>query len=239
MTAKGLPAMGKAFFGLKMTSSSYNANGGDCLENGLLFYWFGWMLWIIVTFLMKKTELRTKIACWILIAILSSNVNINIDNYHVSLTFLILFGSVIILHAQLPRMMYHTFISFIITIGYAAILLWEQNTPVWLFLPRFILIPAISVMIISILVKGVYNRLVIGLLGLSAGELLYNMLLTGYDLQTSIGKMAYLDNLTITIVIIILLGSLHKGKVKLSSLLTHYNQSWMMKFIHRRYRSSS
>src|SRR5690625_754537 len=103
MTAKGLPAMGKAFFGLKMTSSSYNANGGDCLENGLLFYWFGWLLWIIVTFLMKKTELRTKIACWILIAILSSNVNINIDNYHVSLTFLILFGSVIILHRSEER----------------------------------------------------------------------------------------------------------------------------------------
>src|SRR5699024_7114599 len=150
---------------------------------------FGWMLWIIVTFLMKKTELRTKIACWILIAILSSNVNINIDNYHVSLTFLILFSSVIILHAQLPRMMYHTFISFTITIGYAAILLWEQNTPVWLFLPRFILIPAISVMIISILVKGVITGWEVDFLGFPQGYWFIILCLPGYVLQSSIVKL--------------------------------------------------
>lgn len=207
--------------------------------NGLLFYWFGWMLWIVVTFLMPNSKLRTKLACWILTAILCSNIHVNIGSHRISVTFLILFSVAIILHAQFPRIVYHTFISFIITIGYTAILLWEQNTPIWLFVPRFILIPMISVMMINILIKDVYYRLVIGLVGFSAGELTFHMMLTSYGLHTSIGEMAYLDTLTVTIVIIIFLNILQWGRIKFFSLISNNKRPWMLKLKHRRYRSSS
>src|SRR5690625_5823138 len=113
------------------------------MTDGLIVYWFGWMLWIIVTFLMKKDQRRTKLACWILLILLCSNIYFTIENHNISLTFIVLLGIAIFLHAQIPRFMYHVFISFTIMIGYAALLLWEKNTPVWLFMPRFVLIPLI------------------------------------------------------------------------------------------------
>lgn len=190
--------------------------------DGLIFFWLGWFLWIIVTFLIRKSKQRTNLACWILLTLLCSNIYFTIESYHISLTFLILLGGAILLLARLPRFMYHIFISFTIMIGYAAMLLWEKNTPVWLFLPRFILIPLISVIMINMLARGVHNRLVTGLLGISAGELIYSIILSGYDLQEAIGEMGFLDNLMVTIVLIVFLDILQKGKYKLLSLLTYY-----------------
>jgi hypothetical protein len=109
-------------------------------------------------------------------------------------------------------------------IGYAALLLWEKNTPVWLFMPRFVLIPLISVIIINMLTKGVHTRIATGLLGISAGELIYNIMLSGYGLKEPVGEMGFLDNLIVTLTLIILLDFIRKGKYKLLNFLNYYKQ---------------
>ncbi|WP_373892663.1 hypothetical protein [Virgibacillus sp. CBA3643] len=195
------------------------------MTNGLLFYWFSWALWIIVTFLMRKSNKRTILACWILATIISSNLYIEMESQQISVAFLLLVGGSFVLLIQLQHMIYHLFASFTIMIGYAAILLWEKSSPVWLILPRVIIISFILGLLITILTKGFYNQLGIGLLGLSCGELIYRLMLSGYGFRVSIGEMQFFDVLLFILVILMLLEVLHKAKYKLYAVLQNHKQT--------------
>src|SRR5699024_11400526 len=108
---------------------------------GLFFYWFSWILWIFVTFYIKKNKQRTFLSYLILILIIFSNIDLMIGSYQVSLSFLILLMGCLLMYTKLSRQLYHLFVAFTIMIGYAAILLWINHTPLWLFIHVLILIP--------------------------------------------------------------------------------------------------
>lgn len=189
------------------------------MANGLLFYWFSWILWIIVTFFMIKSKKRTILASWILVTILSSSIYIGTPNQQISVALLLVVVGSFALLIQLPRVIYHLFASFTIMIGYAAILLWEKGSPVWFILPRVILISFILGLLITILAKGFYNQLGICLLGLSCGELIYGLMLSSYGFHVPIGEMQFFDVLLFILGILTLLDVLHTGKYKLYSVL--------------------
>ncbi|MFD1038701.1 hypothetical protein ACFQ3N_09900 [Virgibacillus byunsanensis] len=164
---------------------------------------------------MKKIRKRTVLACWILSVLMCSNLYASFENIQLSIAFIILWLGALLFHAKLPHLVYHVFSSFTISIGYIAILLWEQHTPVWMFLPRIILIPVISTMLIVILVKGFHNRIVVGILGISSGETIYSLLLSSYAIQETIGEMAFFDMTIITLLIIVSLEIIKITKQKL------------------------
>ncbi|MBY7143478.1 hypothetical protein KFZ56_10555 [Virgibacillus sp. NKC19-3] len=193
--------------------------------NGLLFYWFSWILWIVVTFFMKKSKRRTILACWILVTILSSSLSIEMQNQQISVAFLLLVGGSFILLIQLPRVVYHLFASFTIMIGYAAILFWEKSAPIWMIAPRVILISFILGLLITILTKGLYNQLSIGLLGLTCGEMINGLMLSSYGFRITIGEMQFFDLLLFILVILVFLEMLHKGKDKLYVVLQNHKQT--------------
>lgn len=189
------------------------------LAHGLIFYWISWILWIIVTFLMKRGKMRIYFATWILLAIGISNIQITIDKYVVSLLVLILLVGSIILFKPFFNKVIYLYIPFTVMVGFTAILLLEQGIPIWFFLPTQLFIPLICTLIIMFLVRNIYRQLISGILGIVSGEVVYSLILSGYGFQKTIGDPVFFDHILITIFLIICFHTIRKGRKKVIALV--------------------
>ena len=192
------------------------------MTSGIIFYWFSWMIWIIITFFMRKSKKRTALACWLLLAICCSNISIEVDGFHFSIILLLLILGSLLMLVQQSRLVYHLFSSFTITIGYVSMLLWEINAPVWIIFSRVITISLLLVMVTILLTKKFYNQLGICVLGTSFGELIYHFILSGYGLRADAGDLAFLDCLLVAVMLLIGLKLLQWAKIKLFSSLRNF-----------------
>ncbi|HAM81193.1 YphA family membrane protein [Ornithinibacillus bavariensis] len=173
--------------------------------DGIFFYWLCWMIWVVVTFLMPKEKTRTMMAVWILLTLTSSNLYISVYNVEVSMAYVCVFLGSILYIKSLKPLSYHLFSAMTIMIGYSSILIWESIAPVWLFMPRLIIIPVLCVLLTLVLTKGLSSRLAISTLGLCGGELLYCILLTNLSMPDIVGELLFLDTL---LIVLLLLGSI-------------------------------
>ncbi|WP_100010782.1 hypothetical protein [Lentibacillus sediminis] len=183
---------------------------------GMLFYWFSWILWIIVTFFMKKGRVRTLLACWILLVLIFADAYIIINEHDLSLGFVWIFFGALIWLLQLPRVTYHIFASFTLTIGYTGMLYWAQASPVWLFLPRTFLLSFLLSLILFLLAKEFISQAGIGLFGVCCGEIVYALTLSSYGFPEAVGEMAFLDNLLAVMIIIGAIDILQKGRKRVT-----------------------
>lgn len=191
------------------------------MTDGLIFYWICWILWIIITFIMKKESKRTILACWLLAALLCSDIHVTTGNFHISLTFLILLAGATVLQIRINHYIYQIFATFTLMTGYMAMLLWEKFAPVWLFLPRFVLIPLLCFIILHLMLKNAENKVAAVLFALCAGEILITLILAGYGLQKEIGEMAFFDTLLVTVAITLCADLFKKGRRVFSTLFVH------------------
>lgn len=195
------------------------------MNDGALFFWLCWILWIIVTFFMARGKCRTRFGIWILLTIIFSDFYVTVGNIFISLSFLIVLSGSMLLLIPNKNLIYHLFSSFTITVGYAAMLLWEKNAPVWIIFPRPIILSIITVILVMILTKIFNFRLGIGLLGMSAGEMIYSLTLSSYGFYEPIGQIYFFENAIMTVVIITILAILRRWKHKVISLIENYKQS--------------
>lgn len=182
------------------------------MNAGLIFYWICWIFWIITTFFMGKGRKRTLLSCLILIIIACSSLQLSIKNFPISVAMIILLFVSLLMQGKLKGMVYHSFSSFIVAVGYTAILLWENSVPYWFILPRYIIIPVLIVFLITLLTKNVRNRLVIGLAGMVFGEFMYSLILGSYAIPEMAGEMEFFDCLLLVITLIISLDFVVKIK---------------------------
>lgn len=196
------------------------------MENGLLFFYFFWILWIIITFLTPKTRKRTVFAVFTLLCLCFANIHIK-SSIPVSITYLILLCGLIPMQTKQPKMLYHFICTFTISIGYAAMLLWEANTTLWLFTSREILIPSVIVCLSIFITNGFYNRLACGLFGLCIGEFVFKTILYSISFKETIGDMAFLDIVAVTVIlnIIFFLCTLLNIRIRSSIARLTYKQS--------------
>src|SRR5690625_792323 len=145
---------------------------------GLYFYWCSWITWVITAFFMKKNKQRTFFLFGILIIIILANQNSMIASYHISTAFIILLGGCLILYSKVNSLIYNSFISFTIMVGYTAMLIWTNSTPLWIFIHELVLIPVFCSTLIIILSSNIFMRIKICILGMATGELLYNLILS-------------------------------------------------------------
>ncbi|MFD2630701.1 YphA family membrane protein [Oceanobacillus kapialis] len=184
------------------------------MVNTALFYWVGWMLWIISTFFMKKGRRRDFFTIWILGVIITSNTTIQIGNLViVTSIFLLIFGSVLLL-IHLERHINLIICSFTIMIGYSSILFWEKVAPVWLFWPREILIPVLLCFLTMLLIGGLDKQICVLLLGATIGECLFSLSLSSYGINGDTGELPFLANLIEAIVILLFLDIIVRRKTK-------------------------
>jgi len=176
--------------------------GEEVLFVGYIFFWMSWIFWVIITFFMDKTRRRTHLAILLLMAIAGANTYISIKQQQISLSFLFIIGGAFLMHGKSQKWKHYMFVSITIMIGYTAILLWEKISPIWMIIPEYLLIPFMCGMIIIVLIKDFYQRLMTGLLGICAGELLHKLILSSYHLQQPIGDLRFLDQLIILVIIL-------------------------------------
>ncbi|RDW19084.1 hypothetical protein CWR48_08520 [Oceanobacillus arenosus] len=181
------------------------------MASGILFYWFSWTLWIIATFFMKKNRLRTFLAAWILLSIIGSYVYLEIVTLTFSLSMIILLLGSIVLLTRNKHLFYHTFSAFTVMIGYAGFRFWEILSPILMFLPKGILITIIFSLLSSILANNFYSRLSICILGMLAGEWIYQMTVIPFGFMEIIGEPLFLDHLLSTILFISFISIAHRG----------------------------
>ncbi|MGM8211632.1 YphA family membrane protein [Virgibacillus sp. W0430] len=173
------------------------------MESGMLFYWLSWIFWIITTFFIKKSLLRTVVSGWILLVIIGSTIYVPIGVSTVSAALLILLAGSALLYTQLTQMYYALFASFTVTIGYTAILIWEKITPIWFILPRELLISIVLCLLLTMMSEQFIHRLLIGLLGISFGEIFYSFMLSSYSLQSEIGHLQFLDQAAVMVLFLL------------------------------------
>jgi hypothetical protein len=201
------------------------------LTSGIIFYWFSWIIWTIVTFFMKKNRRRTAFACWILLAICCSNIFIDIEGFHFSVILLLLIVGSLLMLVKQPRLLYHLFSSFTITIGYVSMLMWEINAPVWIIFSRVITISFLLGIVTLLFSKEFYSQLAICVFGTSIGELLYHFILAGYGLRANAGDFAFLDCLLAAVISLLGLRLLLLARKKLIE--TIYFKNTFKRPIHR------
>ncbi|WP_010530831.1 YphA family membrane protein [Lentibacillus jeotgali] len=173
------------------------------MNSGLLFYWFAWILWIIITFFMKKSKYRTLLACWLLLLIIGSSVNLSIDFLELSLSYLVIFSGAVILHANISGKFFHVFVSFTITIGYTAMLIWVNHLPIEHFFPPTLIISCFLFLLTVIMATGFWNRLACLFLGMTAGELLYTVIIANYSIPEVAGDKRFLDAVIVVAVSVV------------------------------------
>lgn len=183
--------------------------------DGLLFYWISWMIWIIVTFLMPKNKYRNYLAMAILMVIFCSNAVILVNNVEVYLTIAILYFGSIVAIVNCQNIVKSISKAICIVFGYVGLLFWEQISPIWIVIPRTILIPLIGFVLLIILSDSFQERCVLWCLGLTSGEIIHGLILNSYKLSEGIGEMAFMDVLIVEIGFLITTTSLLKLKRKI------------------------
>src|SRR5699024_1594483 len=173
------------------------------MDSGLLFYWFAWILWIIITFFMEKNKYRLLLACWLLLLIIGSDIYLSIGLLKMSLSCLIVFSGAVILQTKMSRKFFHVFASLTIMIGYTAVLIWENHLPITHFFPPALINSCVLYLLAVIMTSGLWNCLACLLLGMAAGELIYSLLIANYAISDMIGDKRFLDSVLMIVASIV------------------------------------
>lgn len=196
------------------------------MTSGLLFYWFSWILWVYVTFIMKKCKGRTLLAIWILLILSGSTMYVTMLGYQITMSYLFLAIGSLIMIAKSRHLYFHLFSSLTIMILYMAMMVWENYFPIWMIVSKAYISPLIIVLVIVFISKGLYNRVSIALLGISTGELMYSFILSSYAIRAPIGDHVFFDSVLIILFIFIGVEVTQIVRVKIRSILHIYKRSF-------------
>lgn len=168
---------------------------------------------ILIFFFMKTSRAKLILFIYLFLTMISSHIVLHNAFQQVSLAFLILLTALpFILFIHRPY--YMMISSFIISISYAAILLWERISPIWFILAYPFLISLFISCIIIILVKPVYKRIIALTIGMTIGEIIDGLVLHTYHLQKQIGSLYFLQNLFLSLLILLSIHLLHRCYIK-------------------------
>ncbi|MEK4175537.1 MAG: hypothetical protein C6W58_08925 [Bacillaceae bacterium] len=166
---------------------------------GIYYYWFMWIIWVIVTFWLPKTDARFWLSFFILLNILGSATFIHFTQIHVGFSY-ILFAllSFFILY-RTKRLFYSLFSVLIITVAYAGVKLFYLFDPVWFLLDVQMYLSILGVILSNMLSKDFFEGMAFFILGSCYGEALFSSAVYSYYRPIVIGDFPFLDMLSIGI----------------------------------------
>lgn len=183
-----------------------------------LYFWLIWIFFIIIAFFMGESKKRSFLLFWILLMLFVSRLYLTVGSIEISCTFILLIIGAIILFVQ-QFSVYTLIVTFSLMIGYVALLIWEKITPIWFFMPSFLIIPIIIVMLVTILVQPFYTQVTIALVSASFGQLIFEFLLIVYRLHDIIGEEVFLIHVSLIVLMLIFIRFIHSILDKLSVLV--------------------
>ena len=195
------------------------------MTNGLLFYWISWLLWVYVTFVMRKDRVRTILGLWILLIIGGSSINLTILGYTLTLSYLFLIVGAMIMLAKTSHLFFRLFSSFTIMILYMTMMVWQNYVPIYMIFSKTYIFPFVIAFITVLIARGFYNRVSITLLGISAGELMYSFILSSYSIKVPTGGFSFFDSVMIILFLFIGVEVANLLRVKVYALFGIYKKS--------------
>ena len=168
-----------------------------------LMYWLLWLICIIVVFFKNSSPRQTWLIIWILSVISVSNTYFELVHLEISVSFvMILFGS-FMMTAEPSFSFLQLFRAFILLLVYCTLLIWEMVAPVWFFLSSYFIIPVFIVLVAVMLnkrIKEVFGYLI---LGITLGQLLFDLLLYLYHIHNQIGMTYYFIHVGCSVLLLI------------------------------------
>ena len=168
--------------------------GGLAVE-GIFFYWFMWLAWIVSTFLMKKGKMRLMMSFFILFTIVISKFYMEIGqfNIRVSLLLFLCMGYYLVVKQKGRKTFIFYMSSFTLTFAYSGILLFRIYDPVW-FVFDYRLIMSIIISLLAIyLVKQTIQKYALYIISVCQGEFIYCFIMGEFHNGLIIGTSAFLD----------------------------------------------
>ncbi|WP_425571813.1 YphA family membrane protein [Pontibacillus salipaludis] len=180
------------------------------MDQGLFFFFFCWGLWVVVTFLMSKTRMRLVTGMYLLILLISSGFSWEFLRHSGSyaVVVILVFSMLHILYYQ--KVIYPTLVALFVSIGYTGMLFFEKVVPVWVMMPRIVIVGVLSFVVVSILIESTFLRIAVWGFASVVGEWVYAIILSGYGYAEDVGDWAYLDVYSLVCSLVILNGGLVK-----------------------------
>lgn len=175
-----------------------------------LFYYTCWLLVLIIYFFMTRTVSRSLLLVWTFVMIAVSPYTFSFLDVQIYITYLFLFVGTIILARVSSLSIYEYIVSFVCMICYVGILVWEIIAPIWFFLPTPVILAPFIVLILIYFIRRSTKRFVICFMGLTFGQLLYNIILIHYGLQDTIGALQEMTMLSIVLLLLIIVDFIHR-----------------------------
>lgn len=179
--------------------------GGEKVE-GNLFYFLGWIFWIITTFFLnKENKNRFRYSLGLLLIIFLSIHTFYFLGIEISFAFIILLLCTYLHAAKLNnRNVFYVIISsFIITLAFVSFQLFEIFDPVWVIFNRNIMLVTLIIVLASILENNRRIRIVTILIGSIHGELLYAYVINKYDFYYTVGSLVFFDFTSLAMAIVL------------------------------------
>jgi hypothetical protein len=168
--------------------------------DGIYFYSFFWIVWVIATFFMKKTAWRTMVAAAALITIIFSSVSLNIGGFQITLSFLFLFFLSCYYAAKQSRrkLVYMAIAVLTIAFAYTSFQLLVFFDPVWIWMDHRWMLAILLVILCFLFYENIQSRLLCLVIGSCQGEMLYSIISQKISFSYIIGSYSFLDTLSLS-----------------------------------------
>ncbi|NUK31248.1 hypothetical protein HT574_14445 [Parageobacillus sp. VR-IP] len=168
--------------------------------DGIYFYSFFWIVWVIATFFMKKTAWRTMVAAVALITIILSSVSLNIGGFQITLSFLFLFFLSCYYAAKQSRrkLVYMAIAVLTIAFAYTSFQLLVLFDPVWIWMDRTWMLAIILLILCFLFYENIQSRLLCLVIGSCQGEMLYSIISHKISFSYIIGSYTFLDMVSLS-----------------------------------------
>ncbi|WP_017436771.1 YphA family membrane protein [Saccharococcus caldoxylosilyticus] len=168
--------------------------------DGIYFYSFFWIVWVIATFFMKKTAWRTMVAAVALITIILSSVSLNIGGFQITLSFLFLFFLSCYYAAKQSRrkLVYMAIAVLTVAFAYTSFQLLVFFDPVWIWMDHRWMLAILLVILCFLFYENIQSRLLCLVIGSCQGEMLYSIISQKISFSYIIGSYSFLDTLSLS-----------------------------------------
>lgn len=191
---------------------------------GLSMFWLSWVAWIIVTFIMPKSQNRTMIAVFILLFIIFYAIQIPVPNGTINLGFVWLaLGCYWMFHRQASKRLFLSFMfGWLIAAVYAGFSLWAMFDPIIVVVQKEWMMTSILFLLSIFLMKNALLRVTIVTLGMIHGEVLTHFVTANIWGLFEIGSGLFFDGLALSLIVL----GLHILLQQILSLLQDATEKW-------------
>ncbi|MET3727991.1 hypothetical protein ABID52_001572 [Fictibacillus halophilus] len=164
------------------------------MNDGILFYWFMWMGWIVTTFLIPKGKLRNQCVFITLFGIILSSINIHfsIGSLNAAFVFFLLIGFIRVINNS-HQLFFFVTSSFIVATAYVSVELFALYDPAKLFVNKKVMILVLLTSLVITLAGSKKDHFSLIAIGLFIGDAAYQFIILRLAGKVEIGSLYVMD----------------------------------------------